>query len=157
MVSTSYQVVSFSVGEVAIKVVVEEFRLRRGRSEQRTQGLGVLDTLGELVDGDLKVGDVFLGYVQGNLLDVTIKVVNLVVAPLFVLFFMAIFSPVSSDRGAVAGGLAALVAAIGVSFFGLFGFVQTWNLFVALVVGIPVGIAVSFLDKNRMIQRNRDL
>ena len=104
------------------------------------------------------LGSSFLvGYVQGNLLDVTIKVVNLVVAPLFVLFFMAIFSPVSSDRGAVAGGLAALAAAIGVSFFGLFGFVQTWNLFVALVVGIPVGIAVSFLDKNRMIQRNRDL
>ena len=104
------------------------------------------------------LGSSFLvGYVQGNLLDVTIKVVNLVVAPLFVLFFMAIFSPVSSDRGAVAGGLAALAAAIGVSFFGLFGFVQTWNLFVALVVGIPVGIAVSFLDKHRMIQRNRDL
>ena len=39
--------------------------------------------------------------------------------------------------------------AIGVSFFGLFGFVQTWNLFVALVAGIPVGIAVSSLAKKR--------
>ena len=56
------------------------------------------------------------------------------------------FSPVASDRGAIIGGLAALAAEIGVSFFGLFGFVQTWNLFAALVVGIPVGILASWLD-----------
>ena len=84
-----------------------------------------------------------MGYVQGNLLDVTIKLVNLVVAPLFVLFFMAIFSPVASDRGAVIGGLGALAAAVAVSFFGAFGFVQTWNVFIALVVGIPLGMAAS--------------
>ena len=33
----------------------------------------------------------------------------------------------------------------GRSFFGLFGFVQTWNLFAALTVGIPVGIVASYL------------
>ena len=96
--------------------------------------------------GILVLGTSFLvGYVQGNLLDVTIKLVNLVVAPLFVLFFLAIFSPVASDRGAVIGGLGALAAAIAVSFFGAFGFVQTWNLFIALVVGIPLGMAASHL------------
>ena len=96
--------------------------------------------------GFLVLGSSFLvGYVQGNLLDISMKVVNLVTAPLFVLFFLALFVPAANDRGAVIGGLAALAAAIGVSFFGLFGFVQTWNLFVALVVGIPVGIAASYL------------
>ena len=142
-----------SVSSVIVEDVLKRLPAYKGREFSLRTSKWISAIIGVAV-----LGSSFLvGYVQGNLLDVTIKVVNLVVAPLFVLFFMAIFSPVSSDRGAVAGGLAALAAAIGVSFFGLFGFVQTWNLFVALVVGIPVGIAVSFLDKNRMIQRNRDL
>lgn len=92
-------------------------------------------------------GSFIVGYVHGNLMDITMKVVNLVVSPLFVLFFMAMFSPIATDRGTMVGGFAALAAAIAVSFFGIFGFVQTWNLFAGLAVGIPSGMLASLVDK----------
>ncbi|MDD3734854.1 MAG: Na+:solute symporter, partial [Candidatus Cloacimonetes bacterium] len=43
----------------------------------------------------------FLPYITGNLFDIIQKVVNLVVAPLFVLFFMALFVPYATDRSSV--------------------------------------------------------
>ena len=130
-----------SVSSVIVEDVLKKLPSFKGRefSIRTTKWISALIGLVVLASSFL------VAYVQGNLLDVTIKVVNLVVAPLFVLFFMAMFSPVRSDWGAIIGGLAALAAAIGVSFFGLFGFIQTWNLFVALVVGIPVGMAASYL------------
>lgn len=91
-------------------------------------------------------GSFFVGYVEGNLLDLTMKLVNLFSGPLFVLFFMAMFSPVKTDRGTIIGGLCALAAAICVSFFGVFGFVQTWNIVMALVVGIPAGMVASWVE-----------
>ena len=94
-----------------------------------------------------------VGYVHGNLFDVLMKVVNLVTAPLFVLFFLAMFSKKATDRGAVAGGLASMAMAIGVAFFGIFGISQMWILFMALVVGISVGLIASLVD--RAINDNR--
>ena len=135
---------SLSSGLNSVSSVIMEDVLKRLPScKGREFSLRTTKWISALV-GLLVLGTSFLvGYVQGNLLDVTIKLVNLVVAPLFVLFFLALFVPAANDRGAVIGGLAALAAAIGVSFFGLFGFVQTWNLFVALVVGTPIGMAAS--------------
>ena len=112
----------------------KEFSLKSIRLISLLLGLAVLG------------GSFFVSYVHGNLLDVTMKVVNLVVGPLFVLFFMAMFSPVRTDRGTVIGGLCSLAAAVGVSFFGMLGFVQTWNIFVALVFGIPAAMFASWVD-----------
>src|SRR5690606_25001256 len=58
----------------------------------------------------------FVGYIEGNLLDVVIKVVNLVVAPLFVLFFMALFIPGATERGTFWGGLFSLLIAVWTAF-----------------------------------------
>ena len=126
-------------------VIVEDVLKRLPAYKGREFSLRTNKWISVLLGLTVLASSFLVGYVQGNLLDVTIKVVNLFVAPLFILFFMAMFSPVASDRGAIIGGLAALAAEIGVSFFGLFGFVQTWNLFAALVVGIPVGILASWL------------
>lgn len=76
-----------------------------------------------------------VGYVTGNLFDVTVKVVNLVVAPLFVLFFMALFVPWASDTGTVIGGLCSLLAAVLIA-FGPAGITPLWVMPVALVTGI---------------------
>ncbi len=78
----------------------------------------------------------FVGYIEGNLLDVIIKVVNLVVAPLFVLFFMALFVPGSTDRGTFFGGLFSLLVAILIAFFGLFNLSVLTIMPVSLVAGI---------------------
>jgi SSS family transporter len=130
-----------SVSSVIVEDVLKRLPAYKGREFSLRTNKWISAALGLLV-----LGSSFLvGYVQGNMLDISMKVVNLVTAPLFVLFFLALFCPRANDPGAVIGGLAALAAAIGVSFFGLLGFVQTWNLFAALTVGIPVGIAASYL------------
>lgn len=138
---------SLSSGLNSVSSVIQEDVLKKMR---RFEGKEFSVRTIRIISGSLGVavlaGSFFVSYVHGNLLDITMKVVNLVVAPLFVLFFMAMFSPVKTDRGTVIGGLASLAAAIGVSFFNIFGFVQTWNIFMALLVGIPVGILASWID-----------
>src|SRR5690625_5153116 len=88
--------------------------------------------LGLVVSGS----SMFIGYIEGNLLDVVIKVVNLVVAPLFVLFFMALFVPGSTDRGTFFGGIFSLLVAVSIAFFGLFNLSVLTIMPVSLVAGI---------------------
>src|SRR5690606_26186154 len=84
----------------------------------------------------VSVSSMFVGYIEGNLLDVVIKVVNLVVAPLFVLFFMALFVPSATDRGTFLGGIFSLLVAILIAFFGLFNLSVLTIMPVSLVAGI---------------------
>ncbi len=89
-----------------------------------------------------------VGNVEGNLLDVVIKVVNLFVAPLFVLFFMAIFIPFATGTGTVIGGLASVIMAVAVSFWEFGGLKVFWIMPAAFVAGAVVGIIGSFLERN---------
>lgn len=57
--------------------------------------------------------------VTGNLLEVVNKMANLFVAPLFLLFFMAMFVPWASTFGTVLGALVGVAVAGGIAFFGL--------------------------------------
>ena len=81
-----------------------------------------------------------------KLIDV-IKVVNLVVAPLFVLFFMALFVPWATSRGTVAGGLFAMLVAVLIAFVGIFGITALWIMPVALVSGVLSSMLFSLLDR----------
>lgn len=138
---------SLSSGLNSVSSVIQEDVLKKMKHfEGREFSVKTIKVISLLLGVAVLGGSFFVSYVHGNLLDITMKVVNLVVAPLFVLFFMAMFSPVKTDRGTVIGGLFSLAAAISVSFFGIFGFVQTWNIFMALVVGIPVGMLASWID-----------
>lgn len=138
---------SLSSGLNSVSSVIQEDVLKKMRRfEGREFSVRTIKLISCLLGVAVLGGSFFVSYVHGNLLDITMKLVNLVVAPLFVLFFMAMFSPVKTDRGTVIGGLASLAAAISVSFFGIFGFVQTWNVFMALVVGIPTGMLASWID-----------
>lgn len=88
-----------------------------------------------------------IGYVTGNLLDIVIKVVNLVVAPLFVLFFMALFVPFATNRATIVGGIVSLITAILIAFFNIFGITVTWIMPCALVVGIAVSTLGSWIER----------
>jgi SSS family solute:Na+ symporter len=57
-----------------------------------------------------------IGNVKGNLLEMTYKTINLLVAPLFVPFFMAMFVPFAKPGGTFIGTLTAGVAATLISF-----------------------------------------
>jgi len=88
-------------------------------------------------------------FVPGNLLEVTYKVVNLLVAPLFVLFFMALFVPWATTIGTWAGAGAATAAAIGIAFFRWFGLSFIWIMPGALATGAVVGTLVSLVPAGR--------
>jgi SSS family solute:Na+ symporter len=88
-----------------------------------------------------------IGNVQGNLLDVVVKVVNLLVAPLFVLFFMAIFVPFATSKGTIIGGLASVAMAIVAAFWQFMGITVLWIMPSALFVGIVVGVIASLSEK----------
>lgn len=138
---------SLSSGLNSVSSVIQEDVLKKMKCfRDKEFSLRSIKVISFLVGLAVLGGSFFVGYVKGNLLDITMKLVNLVSGPLFVLFFMAMFSPVKTDRGAIIGGLASLAAAIAVSFFGIFGFVQTWNIFMALAVGIPAGMLASWID-----------
>lgn len=89
----------------------------------------------------------FVSNVSGNLLDMVIKLVNLVVAPLFVLFFMALFVGKATNRGTVFGGLCSLGVAVLIAFFEIFGIKAIWIMPFALVAGILCGYAGSLIDR----------
>lgn len=86
-------------------------------------------------------------HVPGNLFDVIQKVVNLVVSPLFVLFFMALFIPLSTDKGTVTGGIVSLTVAAMISFFEIFGIKSLWIMPASLMAGVITGIFVSLVEK----------
>lgn len=87
-----------------------------------------------------------IGKVPGNLLDVVIKVVNLVVAPLFVLFFMALFVPFSKDFPTMIAGILSLAWAIAVNFFNFPGISALWTMPTALAIGIAAGVTASLIE-----------
>lgn len=59
----------------------------------------------------------YVGVVQGNLLEVTYKVVNLITVPLFGLFFMAIFVPWAKGWATMVGAMAGLAVVIAINFW----------------------------------------
>ncbi|MBN2210991.1 MAG: sodium/solute symporter [Sedimentisphaerales bacterium] len=86
-----------------------------------------------------------LDRVEGNLLDMVIKVVNLFVGPLFVLFFLALFVPFANTPGALIGGAVSVVIAVAIGYFEVFQIGISWMVFLALTGGVGVGIVGSLV------------
>jgi SSS family solute:Na+ symporter len=86
-----------------------------------------------------------VGSVSGNLLEVTYKLTTLPVAPLFVLFFMAMFVPWATSFGTIVASAVSMAVAIGIGFFDLMGLGFILMMPVSLVAGIVVGMLVSLV------------
>jgi SSS family solute:Na+ symporter len=87
-----------------------------------------------------------VSYVEGNLLGLIMKVVNLFVSPLFVLFFLAFFVPFATARGTFIGGIASVIVAIAIAFFNFLGIEVLFIIPTALFSGIIIGTLCSFID-----------
>lgn len=90
-----------------------------------------------------------VGMVQGNVLEVAFKVVNLLVAPLFGLFFMALFVRQATSFGTFVGAAAGLATVVAISYWTEFtgrqGISFLWSMPVGLFVQIGVGWVASLL------------
>lgn len=96
----------------------------------------------------------FVQHIPGNLLDVLMKIVNLFVAPLFVLFFMALFVPFATERATFWAGVFSIIIAVLVAFWGLFGITVLWIMPVSLLAGLVAGVVLSFIDQ-RLVSSNK--
>lgn len=96
-------------------------------------------------------------FAAGNLVEKCYKIVNLMVTPLFVLFFMAMFLPWATVFGTWAAAIAATGVAVGIAFFGAFGLSFVWIMPISLIAGIAVGALVSLAPigaKRPMLETN---
>lgn len=92
----------------------------------------------------------FVSQVQGNLLEVAYKVVNLLTAPLFGIFFMAIFVRWATSFGTIAGVVVGLSTVTAINYWKeLFGGTPRisflWGMPLSLIAQIAVGVLVSLL------------
>ena len=82
--------------------------------------------------------------IEGNLLERCFKLINLLTAPLFVLFFLALFVRWSNGTGAWLGLLASIATAIAIAYardLGLpLGISFVWMMPCSLLMGVIVGM-----------------
>jgi SSS family solute:Na+ symporter len=88
-----------------------------------------------------------VGMVQGNLLEVAFKVVNLLTAPLFGLFFMAMFVRWASVPGTLIGAAFGVVVVVAINYWKEFtgseGISFLWAMPLSLIVQVAVGMVAS--------------
>ena len=91
--------------------------------------------------------------IEGNLLERCYKLINLLTAPLFVLFFLALFVRWANATGAWLGLLTSIATAVAVAYakdLGLpLGISFVWMMPCSLLVGVSVGMLVSAVTNRR--------
>jgi len=90
---------------------------------------------------------------EGNLVERCFKLINLLTAPLFVLFFLALFVPWANSFGAWVGLSASIATAISIAYSKDLGLPVTtsivWIIPCSLLVGVTVGTVASALRPSR--------
>lgn len=140
---------SMSSGLNSVSSVVAEDMMKRFRKKKAPapDPLKQVKKLSYFTGGIVMALSFFVSEVPGNLLDVIMKVVNLFVAPLFVLFFMALFVPFATGRATFWAGIISVAVAIAVAFWGAFGITVLWIMPASLVTGIVAGVVLSYADR----------
>jgi len=94
-----------------------------------------------------------VGNIKGNLLELSYKTINLLVAPLFVPFFMAMFvrwaKPTATLIGTLLSGVAAVLISFSNEIFGL-SISFLWIIPGSFTVGILISLALSLETKNSL-------
>jgi SSS family solute:Na+ symporter len=126
-------------------VIVTDFVARAGGRQMDSMQQVRLARYVSVVVGVVAVGlSLIVGQLAANLLELCFKVVNLLTAPIFVLFFLALFVPRATAFAAVVATVASVTTAAVVAF----GWDAKWFLWsppAALVVGIAAGTLASLL------------
>ncbi|MBI3462423.1 MAG: sodium/solute symporter [Planctomycetes bacterium] len=93
-----------------------------------------------------------VGGLAGNLLELCVKVVNLLTAPLFVLFFLAMFIRWATPFGAIAATVASVAIGAGIAFGEWFGLTFLWTGPCSLVAGMVAGCVGSLVPMQGKIR-----
>lgn len=139
---------SLSGGLNSTAVVISEDWLKRFGKKKKYAKNDVmqLKLISVLVGLVVLVLSFLVGFIQGNLFDIVQKTANLFVAPLFVLFFMALYVPFATERGTFIAGLSSIIFAIAIAFFEIMGIKSLWIMTASLIFGIVMGVVASRID-----------
>ena len=144
---------SLSSGLNSSSAVIAEEIIRGKKNKNDISNLKLIKKTSVIIGIIVALSSFFIPYITGNLFDVIQKVVNLVVAPLFVLFFMALFIPFATDRATFFAGITSLIIAILIAFFEIFGISSLWIMTLSLLGGVIVGIVISYIDNKLTIKK----
>lgn len=124
-------------------------RLRGKRGDTGSGHVGQLKYVSALVGVLVVALSLGVGLVQGNLLEMCYKIVNLLVAPLAGLFFLAMFVPWARGFGAMVGAACGLTVVIGINYWqeitGSPGISFLWAMPLSLLSEVGVGALVSLI------------
>jgi SSS family solute:Na+ symporter len=144
---------SLSSGVNSSSSVIKIDFLNRFRSKSQSQdeahALRETKWVSVFVGAAVILLSVVVGAVGGNLLEMVYKLVNLLVAPLFVLFIMALFVPWATSFGALVAGICSVIVAVGIAYYNWFGLQFIWIMPMALITGVIVGPLVSLAPIGR--------
>jgi len=134
---------SSGVSSVTSVVMRDLFgRLRPGAPELSLAGLrGISAVVGALV----VVLSIGVGLIEGNLLELCYKLVNLLVGPLATVFFLALWVPWATKVGALLGLAASITVAAGIAFGQWWNLGFLWLLPLSVAVGLGGGMLASLL------------
>ncbi len=125
-------------------------RFRRGRQPaNETQRVRLVRAVSVLVGAVVVFLSLFVGGVQGNLLELAFKICNLLVAPLFGLFLMAVFVPWAKGWATIAGAAVGLAVVASVNYWeeltGAKGISFLWAMPLGLVALVAVASLLSLV------------
>ena len=127
-------------------VIVVDFVNRFRSTADSSAGQVRLNRIVSVLVGALVVAlSLFVGATRGNLIEICFRVVNLFVAPLAILFLMAVFVPWATSLGTIVGALVSAAVAIGIAFFQFLSLDFLWIMPGALVAGMVFGMVASLI------------
>jgi SSS family solute:Na+ symporter len=140
---------SSGVNSTGSVVAVDLIRRLRGRSGAERSELRLARWSSMAVGVIVVCLSLFIGRAPGNIYEMTYRTVNLFVAPMFLLFFMAMFIPWATSLGAWAAALTGLAVAVTIAFWesykGSPGISFLWITPGAFACGAVAGCLVSLL------------
>lgn len=149
ILSAAMSSLSSGLNSSAAVIVSDFFGRARGRKVDPAHAVR-LARIVSIVVGLVAVAlSLVIGKMSENLMELCIKVVNLLTAPIFVLFFLALFVPRSNALTAVIATIASVSAAAAASF----AWDSNWFLLSApagLTAGVVAGTIASFLMPKRV-------
>ena len=131
-----------STSTVIVVDFVNRFGFRKGSQARQVRVNRIVSVL---VGALVVTLSLFVGAARGNLIEICFRVVNLFVAPLSVLFLMAVFVPWATSFGTIVGSLCSSVVAIGIAFFQFLNLDFLWIMPGSLAAGMIFGMIASLI------------
>jgi solute:Na+ symporter, SSS family len=131
-----------STSTVIVVDFVNRFGFRKGSQARQVRVNRVVSVL---VGALVVTLSLFVGAARGNLIEICFRVVNLFVAPLSVLFLMAVFVPWATSFGTIVGALCSASVAVGIAFFQFLNLDFLWIMPGSLAAGMVSGMIASLI------------